>query len=241
MGFGIHAAVAWRTMLIAEDLLLLLTDDISGQLLAPAEQVDVGLAGAILVELTLLNRVDLSRAGDAGKPGRIIVRDHSPTGDEVLDGALRILHPLQGKKPSGVIKPLGTNLRRTLYERLVRSGVIRAEKGKIIGLFPIHTWPSLDARHEAEVRGLVIQALVQRTTPDARTAALIALLHALRREHLIVFPRRYDLSKRELRARAEEIARGNWASDAVRKAIDEVIAVVAAVAVMAAAGSAGSG
>jgi hypothetical protein len=228
-------------MLIAEDLLLLLTDDNSGQLLAPADQVDVGLGGAMLVELTMLNRVDLSREGDDGKPGRIIVRDPSPTGDEVLDGALRIVLPLQGKKPAAVVKALGTNLRRTLYERLASSGVIRAEKGKILGVFPRHTWPSLDNRHESEVRGLVIQALVQQTTPDTRTAALIALLHALRREHLIVFPRRYDLSKRELRARAEEIARGSWASDAVRKAIDDVIAAVAAMAVVAAAGSIAAG
>ena len=46
-------------MLLAEDLLLLVTDDISGRLSAPAAQVDVGLGGANLVELTLLNKVDL--------------------------------------------------------------------------------------------------------------------------------------------------------------------------------------
>ena len=96
-----------------------------------------------------------------------------------------------------------------------------------------------DASHEAEVRRLVTEALVQQTAPDTRTAALIALAHALRCEHKIVDARQYGLSKRQLRARAEEIAKGNWASEAVRKAIDEMIAAVVAATSVAAAGGAG--
>jgi len=60
------------------------------------------------------------------------------------------------------------------------------------------------------------------------TAALIALLHALRCEDKIVDPGQYGLSKRELRARAEEVAKGNWASEAVRKAIEDMVAAVVA-------------
>ena len=73
-----------------------------------------------------------------------------------------------------------------------------------------------------------------------REARAHALLHALRCEHKIVGPRHYGLSQRQLRARAEEIATGNWASEAVRKAIEEIIAAVAATSAAAAA-SAGSG
>jgi hypothetical protein len=213
---------------MAEDLLLLVTDDASGRLSAPAAQVDAGLGGANLVELTLRNKVDLSGEGDQGKPGRIVVRDPSPAGDAVLDAALEIITAHQGKKPSTVIRPLSKNLRQRLYQRLADSGVVRAEQGRILGVFPTHRWPAQDASHEAEVRRLVTQVLTQQTAPDTRTAALIALLHALRCEDKIVDPGQYGLSKRELRARAEEIAKGNWASDAVRKAIEEMVAAVVA-------------
>ncbi len=64
-------------------------------------------------------------------------------------------------------------------------------------------------------------------------------MHALRYEHKIVDPRLYDLSKRQLRERAEEIAKGNWASEAVRNVIDEMIAAV--VAATSAAASPGAG
>ena len=65
-------------MLLAEDLLLLVTDDASGKLAAPAAQVDVGLGGANLVELTLLHKVDIAGEEDQGRRGRVIVRDPSP-------------------------------------------------------------------------------------------------------------------------------------------------------------------
>jgi hypothetical protein len=90
------------------------------------------------------------------------------------------------------------------------------------------------------VRQQLVQALVQQNTPDERTAALIALLHALRCEHKIISSREYGLSQRQLRSRAEQIAKGNWASEAVRTAIQEMTAAVVAAVSPAAAMSAGA-
>jgi hypothetical protein len=138
-----------------------------------------------------------------------------------------------------VIRPLGKNLRPVLYQRLAASGVLRAGQGRALGIFPTRTWPTQDPGHEAEMRQLVTQALVQPGAPDERTAALIALLHALKCEHKVVDPRPYQLSRRQLRARAAEIAQGNWASEAVRKAIDEMMAAVAAASAAATAATSG--
>jgi hypothetical protein len=226
-------------MLLAEDLLLLVTDDASGRLSVPGVQADAGLGGANLVELTLLGKVDVAGEQDPGKPGRVIVRDPSPPGDEILDAALRTVSARPGSKPSAVIRPLGKNLRPVLYQRLAASGVLRAGRGRALGIFPTRTWPAQDPSHEAEMRRLVTQALVQPSAPDERTAALIALLHALKCEHKVVDPRPYQLSRRQLRARAAEIAQGNWASEAVRKAIDEMMAAVAAASAAATAASSG--
>jgi len=215
-------------MLLAEDLLLLVTDDVSGRLSAQVAPVNVGLGGANLVELALRNKVALSGSEDRGEPGRIVVLDGSPAGDAVLDAALQVVIAHQGEKPSVVIRPLSKNLRETLYQRLADQGVVRAEHGRILGLFPARRWPAQNASHEAEVRRLMAQALTQQAAPDTRTAALISLVHALRCVSKIVDPRQYGLSKRELRARAKEIAEGNWASEAVGTAIQEMMAAVVA-------------
>src|ERR1700753_780472 len=123
-------------MLLAEDLLLLVTDDASGRLSVPGVQADAGLGGASRVELTLRGQVDVAGEQDPGKPGRIIVRDPSPPGDEVLDTALQTLVARQGSKPSAVIRPLGKNLRPVLYQRLGGSGGVRAGRGGGPGIFP---------------------------------------------------------------------------------------------------------
>ncbi|MBO0815203.1 MAG: GPP34 family phosphoprotein [Actinobacteria bacterium] len=227
-------------MLLAEDLLLLVTDDSSGRLSVSAAQVDAGLGGANLLELALMGKVDLTGEHDTGKPGRIVVRDPAVTGDAVLDAALQVVIARQGKKPATLINPLGKNLRGTLYERLASAGVVRADRGRVLGLFPAHRWPTQDSRHETAVRQQLIQALVQQGTPDGRTAALIALLHALQCEHKIINPREHGLSRRELSSRAELIAKGNWASEAVRRAIQEMTAAVVTAVTAAAAVSAGS-
>ncbi|HEY5179808.1 MAG TPA: GPP34 family phosphoprotein [Dermatophilaceae bacterium] len=84
-------------MLLAEDLLLLLTNDATGKLLLPAEQVDIALGGANLLELTLLERVGL----DESK--RVVVYDRSSTGDPILDGALGVIGARQGRNPKAVV------------------------------------------------------------------------------------------------------------------------------------------
>lgn len=74
---------------------------------------------------------------------------------------------------------------------MTAQGVVRAEEGNVLGVVPTHRWPTTDVQHEPEVRTLITQALVEQTTPDNRTAALIALIHALKREHNIVKPRQH--------------------------------------------------
>jgi hypothetical protein len=210
-------------MLLAENLLLLVTDDASGRLYVRTDPLDPALAGANLIELTMMGKVDLSGEGSAGKPGRLIVCETSPAGDEVLDAALRIVLARTGHRPSAVMRPLGRDLRRTLYERLAAAGAVRAEPARVLGVFP--------------VRRLVTQALVQQAAPDLGSAVLIALVHALKCEHKIVDPRLSGLSRRELRARAEQIAQSSWTSQALRQMIDATTAAVKSAA--AAAASAG--
>jgi Golgi phosphoprotein 3 (GPP34) len=154
------------------------------------------------------------------------VRDGSPTGDELLDHALGVVSGKQGKKPPVVLGPLGKNLRERLYARLTECGILRAQHDKVLGLFPRHRWPTASADHEATVRRALVAGLVTGTTPDPRDAALVALLHALRLTHKIVVPKDHGLSRRVLDRRAAEVAKGSWASEAVRHAVDAMASSV---------------
>ncbi len=98
----------------------------------------------------------------------------------------------------------------------------------MLGLFPRTSWPTASAEHETAVRRGLEGLLVHGLTPDPRSAALVALLHALRSTHKVVDPKEHDLKRRELDRRAKEIAEGSWGSKAVREAIDAMLAAVLA-------------
>lgn len=213
-------------MLIAEDLLLLLTKDDTGKLAVSSTELDIALGGSMLVELTLMERVDLAGEGEEVRRGRLVVRDASPTSDPLLDEALRTVTDKQGKKPQAVVTPLGKGLRKRLYERLVDGGILRSESGKVLGIFPTQQWPAQDAAHEDAVRVRLAHALRVGAADDDRVAALVSLLVALRAVHKVVDPDEVGLSKKELNARAKTIAEGSWGSAAVRRAIDDMMAAV---------------
>jgi hypothetical protein len=217
-------------VLIAEDLLLLITDDDTGRLVASSSEVDVALGGAMLVELADLGRVGVAEPGGRVRKGRVEVLDRTPTGDPMLDGALATAVAKEGKRPQDVVTALGKKQREAVYGRLVEAGILRAERGKVLGVFPLKRWPAEDAAHEEQVRAAVVTALRNGLAGDARTAALVSLLLALKAVHKAVPPSATGLSKREQNANAKRIAQGDWASAAVRKAIDSTNAAIAATA-----------
>jgi hypothetical protein len=204
------------------------TNDDTGKLAASGTQVDVALGGALLVELALTERVDVAGPDERVREGRLVVRDPSPTGDDLLDGALSAVGQKEGKKPQSVVAPLGKRTRVRLYERLAEGGLLRAEEGRVLGIFPSHRWPSEDAAHEASVRAGLVTALRNGVSTDARTGALISLLLALKAVHKAVDPGSVGLSRREMNASATRIAEGDWAAKAVRQAIDSMNAAVIA-------------
>ena len=77
-------------------------------------------------------------------------------------------------------------------------------------------WPTVDSAHEEEVRRRLSDVLVRGLTPDQRTAALVALLHAVGRAHKVVAAE--GLPAGAVKARAKEIAEGAWAAQAVKDA-----------------------
>jgi Golgi phosphoprotein 3 GPP34 len=225
-------------MLIAEDLLLLLYDDQTGKPIVGSTQLDYGLAGAVLLELTMLGRIDIAGRGENVKAGRLVVRNPAPTGDPILDQRLAIVTDKAGSKPANVIGKLSKQLREPVLQQLAARGILQAEQGRILGLFPTTRWPAADARHEQEVRAALDSVLRVGTQPDQRTAALVALLHAVDAVPKIITT---APDKKALKRRAKEIAESAWAADAVRAAVQAVQAAVTAAIIASSTAAATSG
>lgn len=208
-------------MLLAEELLLLLLDDDTGRIRVSA--ADKGLAGAVLIELALLERMAVAAKDDTVRAGRLVLRPGPAPAHPVLVDALDVLSTREGRKPDHVLDTLAKGLRERLVDGLLEAGILRRERHKVLGLFPTERLPAQDTAHETMVRQRVLAAL-DGGRPDERVAALTALLSALDAVTTV-----FDVpDKRFARRRAKEIAEGQWAAAAVRRAVEDVYAVTIA-------------
>ena len=221
-------------MLIAEDVLLLLVDDATGRFLVDSTKLDNVLAGAVLVELATTERLGFASEGTRFKRGRMVVVNSAPSGDLVLDRALASVAASRPAKPEQLVAKVRKRLRATLLERLTATGVLRRSTRKVLGVLPRTTWPAVDSSHKRELRDRLQNVLVLGATPDSRTAALVSLLAAVNAAHKLV-----NGDKKAIRARAKDIAAGDWAGPAVKKAVEAVNASVIVIVIAAGAGGAG--
>jgi hypothetical protein len=222
-------------MLLAEDLLLLLYDDETGKPITGSPGLDYALAGAVLIELTLLGKVNIAGDGEDAKKGRLTVLDATPTGDALLDERLAFLSGKAGSRPKNLMGKLSKNLRDRVLVRLAERGILQADKDRVLGLFPVTRWPAQDARHEGELRSALDNVLKLGAQPDDRTGALVALLNALNVVPKVVTG---AVDKAALKRRAKEISESEWAAEAVRQAVQAMqAAMTAAIVASATAGS----
>lgn len=212
--------------LIAEDLLLLLLDDETGRTGWSDNSATV-LPGAVLAELALAGVVEVEDRG-------VLHRDHvrpvegadlSTVTDPLLARALDLLMHKE-RSPQQLLRDIGDGLADELAERLAERGVLRREETKVLGLFPRTTWPSVDGSHEDAVRRELAAILVDDQEPTPRAGVIIALLRAAKVLHrTLELPGR---SRWNVNKRAEEVADGGWAPDAVKKAVAAAAAAATA-------------
>ncbi|MFC7546279.1 GPP34 family phosphoprotein [Plantactinospora sp. GCM10030261] len=209
------------TLTLAEELALL-SYTVEGTAEVGQPGLDYGLAGALLLELTLAERIDVV-------DGRVVLTDPTRTGHPLLDRALdQIGGEAKRRKPKDWINRLGKGLRDQVLDHLVAMGILHVEKDRVLGLFPRTRFPSphgMDPAAETEARQRLAAAIRPGATVPPRTGALCSLVRAVGLDRKVF----RDQPRREVRARLKEISEGDWASAAVKRAIDDTQAAMIAV------------
>lgn len=185
-----------------EEIMLLLLDDRTGRPVGlPPPAADFAIAGAVLMELSLLERIDTDLES-------LTVIARKPTGDNVLDESLAMIAGSAERRDSrywiGELGARGDVFREALLKRLVSRGVLRAEEGRFLWVFPDRRYPkaaegSLEVK---EVRARLRDLILSDDIPEPRDALLIGLCRATGLVPLLLTPPELE----ETVARVDQIA-----------------------------------
>ncbi len=160
---------------LKEEIVLLTLEDGSGEVLGrQGPAAALALAGAVLMELSLLGRVDTDRE-------RLLLPSAAPTADAVLDEALRALSldpPANTGFALAALARGDAERRAALLEKLVAEGLLRREKGGFLRLFSTR-YPKAAGREEvAAVRERLRALVLGSEIPEPRDALLLGLARA---------------------------------------------------------------
>ncbi|SDO91247.1 Golgi phosphoprotein 3 (GPP34) [Pedococcus dokdonensis] len=229
---------------LTAEFLLLAHSDEDGKALIDSTKLKAAVAGAAIVDLTLDGALRLTEPGDPEfKPGRL-VRTTRHVSDPLLAQVVEMSHD---RKPKDAVGRIGGasawrnragEIKDAVMGDLVAQGVVVRQEGKVLGLFPTTSWPLADPAVRQEVLERVRATVVDGADPDERTGALVALVYSV---DLLpkLFP---EQRKRDIQARGKAVAHGDWGSEAVRRAIQDVqTAITAAIVATTVAASSGSG
>ena len=166
---------------LAEEILLLVLDEERGELVRdiPPHALNVALAGAVLMDLALEDRIDTDLE-------QLVVIDPTPLADDLLDPVLAdIAREAQVHDTSFWIArgaERGEEIRDRVLVRLSGRGILQPEAG---GLFFLsqqvsrsRRYPARDGQAVEEVRLRIMRVLFDDDLPDPRDIVIICLADA---------------------------------------------------------------
>lgn len=205
---------------MARDLLLVALDPESGKVRLPSMASDATLGGAALIDLVLLGRLELV---GTGRKARVAVADRTPVDDPDLQAAFERIWHKGHQVPKSIVTRLGKKQRKAVLASLEADGLVRDEQRRVLG-FALERYELVDVARRDQLVGALRQVLLHDQPADQVTGPLVGLLLAADQLDLAVEKRERKAAK----ARAKVVAEGDWASEGVRKAIQDAQAAMTA-------------
>ncbi len=199
----------------AEEMLLLALDDQGSIKQLSAVSLDYALAGALLMELAMLDRIDTD-------VDCLFVVDATPTGDSFLDGVLGEIQNDPGRRPVmhwlDHFAKRGAQIQEQVLKRLIERQILKKQDRKILWVFAVRRYPIIDNTEPKEVKTRLRELIQAEEIPDPHDAALVSLANACGLFFDIFTPAELD----SFRTRIETLARLDLVGREITRAIGTI-------------------
>jgi Golgi phosphoprotein 3 len=199
----------------AEEILLLSLDDQGTIRQLSAVSLDYALAGAVLTDLALLNRIDTDLEA-------LFVVDSTPTGDTFFDSVLGEIHSDVNRWPAmhwlDHFSKQGARIQELVLNRLIEKQILKKENRKILWVFEVNRYPIIDNTEPREVKTRLRELILSDDLPDPHDAVLISLANSCG-----LFSEIFTKSELDsVRARIESLARLDLVGREIVRAITTI-------------------
>jgi hypothetical protein len=219
---------------IANQFLVLAVNPEKGGFMISGLQMQYGLIGALLLQMSLDERIEL-------KDNILKLKSSGAKKDPVLeDIESHIKKSSRPRKIKHWITRLGQRSRKykwMLIGELQRSKALRVEKKKALGIFPYKKVYLVNHRERKELIRDLGETMNDKSNRDQEMMILLSMIHAAKL-HRIFTSDRAELKK--IRARLKEVVAENPVASNVDKTIREVQAAVIATTIAISAASSAS-
>lgn len=214
------------TLDLLEEYLLIALDDSKGQFVIDSTHLHYGLAGAILLELAIREKVTIQ--GDY-----VRVNDSATVTEVALNKALLYLkEKAKSMKVKDVINAFAKQageFKQDVLQRLINKGILKKEEAKILWIIPNNKYPTSDLTPENKVRERLKAVMLHGAKSEPRDIMLLSLIDVsdLTKE---AFRDKEDYKK--VKKKIKEVTSDIQISGAINKSIREIQAAIM-IAVMA--------
>ena len=160
----------------AEEIMLLLLHDDGGKFVrVPDWSLSYALAGGVLMDLALLNRIDTDLK-------KLVLVDATPFDDDLLDPTLADIAQAEDKRDARfwVERTAGWagEIRERALARLVSRGILECRDDRFLWVFRARRYPLVDGKAEREVKLRLMEVLLSDQLPSPRDVVIVGLADA---------------------------------------------------------------
>ncbi len=205
---------------LLEEYVLIALDDSKGQFVIDSTHLHYGLAGAVLLELALREKVSIE--GDYVK-----INDSATVTEIALNKALEYLkEKAKSVKVKDVITAFARQageFKQDVLQRLINKGILKKEEHKILWIIPNNKYPTSNLSPENKVRERLKAVMIHGAESEPRDIMLLSLIDVsdLTKE---AFRDKDDYQK--VKKKIKEVTQDVKISGAINKSIREIQAAI---------------
>lgn len=206
---------------IFDKFILLALDQKKGKFLIDSFTLNYGLAGAILLELSQLNKIEI-------KNKRIVVVDYKLTNHQIINASIKLINESRkDKKPRHWIYKLGnksSGFKKRILNDLYHKKIVRIDvKTYLWGIIKIKRYPVINSSEINEIKERIREVVLEKLKPDVEVVLLLSLLASCKLTRILFATKK---EHKQAKKRIKELTKDIEIGEAVSQTLKEIQAAL---------------